>query len=272
MDCVMIVGDLCEIFRDWRNGVKRRILNGRVEGEDEDSFREFSTVSFESPKGLSSSPKSTTFLSDHRGKGGGGGGKAPCVKPRHSRKVVKVKKESRPKSESVREWTRRMGLKRRQPPILVLGEQNQHNENQKNNARVPFYKLFSFADSIDKALMIIGSIGVVANGVCMPLMAIIIGEFVDSFGENQNTKKIIHVISEVSLKFVYLAIGVAIAAFLQVACWMVTGERQTTRLRKLYVKAILRQDIAFFDKETNTGEVIGRIRECQGIQFSYKML
>uniref|UniRef100_A0A803MVA2 HRDC domain-containing protein n=1 Tax=Chenopodium quinoa TaxID=63459 RepID=A0A803MVA2_CHEQI len=73
-------------------GVKRRILNGRVEGEDEDSFGEFSTVSFESPKGLSSSPKSTTFLSDHRGKGGGGGGKAPCVKPRHSRKVVKVKK------------------------------------------------------------------------------------------------------------------------------------------------------------------------------------
>ncbi|XP_021740368.1 ABC transporter B family member 11-like [Chenopodium quinoa] len=94
------------------------------------------------------------------------------------------------------------------------GEQNQHNENQKNNARVPFYKIFSFVDSIDKALMIIGSIGAVANGVCMPLMAIIIGELVDSFGENQNTKKIIHVISKVSLKFVYLAIGVAIAAFL----------------------------------------------------------
>uniref|UniRef100_A0A803LET6 Uncharacterized protein n=1 Tax=Chenopodium quinoa TaxID=63459 RepID=A0A803LET6_CHEQI len=139
------------------------------------------------------------------------------------------------------------------------GEQNQHNENQKNKARVPFYKLFSFADSIDKALMIIGSIGAVANGVCMPLMAIIVGELVDSFGENQNTKKIIHVISKVSLKFVYLAIAVAIAAFLQVACWMVTGERQATRLRKLYLKAILRQDIAFFDKETNTGEVIGRM-------------
>ncbi|XP_021720212.1 uncharacterized protein LOC110687878 [Chenopodium quinoa] len=46
-----------------------------------------------SPKGLLSSPKSTTFLSDHRGKGGGGGGKAPCVKPRHSGKVVRVKKD-----------------------------------------------------------------------------------------------------------------------------------------------------------------------------------
>ncbi|KMT03250.1 hypothetical protein BVRB_8g197930 [Beta vulgaris subsp. vulgaris] len=144
----------------------------------------------------------------------------------------------------------------------LAAEQNQHMENQQNNVtpgRVPFYKLFSFADSTDKALMIIGSIGAVGNGVCMPLMAIIFGELVDSFGENQNTKHIIHVVSQVSLKFVYLAIGVAIAAFLQVACWMVTGERQAARIRKLYLKAILRQDIAFFDKETSTGEVIGRM-------------
>lgn len=40
---------------------------------------------------------------------------------------------------------------------------------------------------------------------------------------------------------------------------MVTGERQTTRIRGLYLKTILRQDIAFFDTETTTGEVIGRM-------------
>ncbi|RYR01723.1 hypothetical protein Ahy_B06g080584 isoform E [Arachis hypogaea] len=63
----------------------------------------------------------------------------------------------------------------------------------------------------------------------------------------------------ISLKFVYLAIGIGVAAFLQVVCWMVTGERQAARIRGLYLKTILRQDIAFFDKETNTGEVIGRM-------------
>ena len=40
---------------------------------------------------------------------------------------------------------------------------------------------------------------------------------------------------------------------------MITGERQTTRIRGLYLKTILRQDIAFFDTETTTGEVIGRM-------------
>lgn len=40
---------------------------------------------------------------------------------------------------------------------------------------------------------------------------------------------------------------------------MVTGERQAARIRGLYLKTILRQDVAFFDKETKTGEVIGRM-------------
>lgn len=40
---------------------------------------------------------------------------------------------------------------------------------------------------------------------------------------------------------------------------MVTGERQAARIRSLYLKSIMRQDIAFFDKEMNTGEVVGRM-------------
>lgn len=40
---------------------------------------------------------------------------------------------------------------------------------------------------------------------------------------------------------------------------MVTGERQAARIRNLYLQAILRQDISFFDKETNSGEVIARL-------------
>ncbi|XP_057550281.1 ABC transporter B family member 11-like isoform X2 [Amaranthus tricolor] len=132
-------------------------------------------------------------------------------------------------------------------------------EGNMDKKKVPFYKMFSFADSIDKTLMIIGSIGAIANGVAMPLMAILLGDFVDAFGQNQNSKQIVHVVSKVSLKFAYLAVGTAIVAFLQVACWMITGERQAARMRNLYLKTILRQDIAFFDKEITTGEVIGRM-------------
>ena len=40
---------------------------------------------------------------------------------------------------------------------------------------------------------------------------------------------------------------------------MSTGERQAARIRGLYLQNILRQDVSFFDKETRTGEVVGRM-------------
>ncbi|GMY39401.1 ABC transporter B family member 11-like [Fagus crenata] len=132
-------------------------------------------------------------------------------------------------------------------------------EDEKTNT-VPFRKLFSFADSTDVLLMILGTIGSIGNGVCMPLMTVLFGELTDSFGGNQNQNDhVVDVVSKVCIKFMYLAVGAAVAAFLQVACWIVTGERQAARIRNLYLKTILRQDVAFFDKETNTGEVVGRM-------------
>ncbi|XP_022770731.1 ABC transporter B family member 4-like isoform X2 [Durio zibethinus] len=143
----------------------------------------------------------------------------------------------------------------------VKGE-NQDSESSKGDEKtktVPFYKLFAFADSKDIWLMVIGTIGAIGNGLCMPLMTILFGDLIDAFGQNQSNDRVVNVVSKVALRFVYLAVGAAVAAFLQVTCWMVTGERQAERIRGLYLKTILRQDIAFFDVETNTGEVIGRM-------------
>ncbi|KAL7200204.1 hypothetical protein ACSBR1_032178 [Camellia fascicularis] len=139
------------------------------------------------------------------------------------------------------------------------GSTNTNTNTNANANTVPFFKLFSFADSADVVLMLFGTIGAVGNGICMPLMTVLLGQLIDSFGQNQNNKQVVRVVSQVSLKFVYLALGAGVASFLQVACWMVTGERQAARIRSLYLKTIMRQDVAFFDKETNTGEVVGRM-------------
>ncbi|KAL5700603.1 ABC-type xenobiotic transporter [Ranunculus cassubicifolius] len=124
---------------------------------------------------------------------------------------------------------------------------------------VPFYKLFSFVDSKDICLMVIGTIAAVANGMSSPLMTLFLGDAIDAFGKNENNDNTLHAVTKISLRFVYLAIGSGLASTLQVACWMITGERQAARMRSLYLQTILRQDVAFFDKETNTGEVIGRM-------------
>ncbi|KAK6162935.1 hypothetical protein DH2020_002776 [Rehmannia glutinosa] len=126
---------------------------------------------------------------------------------------------------------------------------------EKEPKSIPFYKLFSFADSRDKVLMTIGTIAAIGNGFTQPLMSLIFGELIDVFGTAQNND----IVRQVSLKYIYLALGCGAAAFLQVACWMITGERQSARVRRLYLKTILRQDITYFDQEVSTGEVIGRM-------------
>ncbi|KAK6144064.1 hypothetical protein DH2020_020884 [Rehmannia glutinosa] len=133
-------------------------------------------------------------------------------------------------------------------------EQRKTSETKKKSkavCKVPYYKLFSFADPTDYALMVTGLITAVANGLCLPLMTIIFGELADSFGHNVGSRRVVNEVSKVSLKFVYLALGAGIAAF--------SRERQAVRIRNLYLRAILRQDIGYFDKETNTGEIIERM-------------
>ncbi|KAG2407375.1 ABC transporter B family member 11 [Vigna angularis] len=139
-------------------------------------------------------------------------------------------------------------------------DSNRGKAKHESNKTVPFYKLFSFADYWDCLLMLVGAISAVANGIVMPLMTILIGDAIDAFGGNaDNKQEVVHEVSKASMKFAAIGAGAFFAAFFQVSCWVITGERQAARIRGLYLKAILRQDIIFFDKETNSGEVVGRM-------------
>ncbi|KAF3456694.1 hypothetical protein FNV43_RR01348 [Rhamnella rubrinervis] len=141
-------------------------------------------------------------------------------------------------------------------------QQKAAENNDEQQQKVSFFKLFMFADKLDVVLMIVGTLGAAGNGASQPLMVVIFGQLINSFGFSRPTN-LMDKIAKVSLNYVYLAIGTGIAAFLrncdEVSCWTVTGERQATRIRGLYLRTILRQDIAFFDTETTTGEVIGRM-------------
>ncbi|CAI9782114.1 unnamed protein product [Fraxinus pennsylvanica] len=129
---------------------------------------------------------------------------------------------------------------------------------EKKDQKVPFYKLFAYSDRLDIALIIVGTISAIGNGLTQPLMTLIFGQIINSFG-GTDPSRVVHEVSKVSLKYVYLAIGAGIASFLQMSCWMVSGERRASRIRGLYLRTLLRQDIEFFDTQTTTGEVIGRM-------------
>ncbi|KAM0903405.1 hypothetical protein ACQ4PT_018635 [Festuca glaucescens] len=131
-------------------------------------------------------------------------------------------------------------------------------DEEEERGKVGLHSLFRFADASDVLLMVAGAAGAVANGVSQPLMTLLFGEVIEAFG-SASRHDVLHRVSEVCLKFFYLAIGSWFACFLQVTCWMITGERQAARIRGLYLEAVLRQDIAFSDKEMTTRQVVERM-------------
>ncbi|VAH78656.1 unnamed protein product [Triticum turgidum subsp. durum] len=124
--------------------------------------------------------------------------------------------------------------------------------------RVSFTGMFRYADRTDQLLMLVGTLAALANGVSQPLMTVIFGDMIDAFG-GATSDNVLHRVNKAVLSFVYLGIGTAVVSFLQVACWTITGERQATRIRSLYLKSVLRQDISFFDVEMTTGQIVSRM-------------
>jgi ATP-binding cassette subfamily B (MDR/TAP) protein 1 len=125
--------------------------------------------------------------------------------------------------------------------------------------RVSFTGLFRYADGTDVMLMLLGTVGALANGVTQPIMTLIFGQVIDAFGGSVAMGDVLQRVNKAVLNFVYLGIATAVVSFLQVSCWTMTGERQATRIRSLYLKSVLRQEIAFFDVEMTTGQVVSRM-------------
>jgi ATP-binding cassette, subfamily B (MDR/TAP), member 1 len=61
-----------------------------------------------------------------------------------------------------------------------------------------------------------------------------------------------------SLDLFYIGLGVLFSVYIANFCWIVSGERISRRIRAKYLEAVLRQNIAFFDR-LGAGEVTNRV-------------
>ncbi|KAL7100804.1 hypothetical protein ACP275_08G017700 [Erythranthe tilingii] len=122
-----------------------------------------------------------------------------------------------------------------------------------------FRSMFMHADGWDMFLMFLGFCGSVGDGVSMPVMLLITSKLMNSFGHSQESLALnfSHNINKNALVLCYMACVQWVACFLEGYCWTRTAERQASRLRTRYLKAVMRQDVGYFDLHvTSTAEVI----------------
>ncbi|KAH9535052.1 hypothetical protein CY35_17G034100 [Sphagnum magellanicum] len=126
---------------------------------------------------------------------------------------------------------------------------------------VPYYTLYKYADWIDAVLMLVGSLAAVVNGLILPAMFLIQTKVINALGTLESQPNQLYSrISKSATDFVYIAIVGWFANYLEASCWMLTGERQSSRIRARYLRAILRQNVGYFDSESSsTSEVVNSV-------------
>ncbi|CAI9109590.1 OLC1v1009434C1 [Oldenlandia corymbosa var. corymbosa] len=118
--------------------------------------------------------------------------------------------------------------------------------------------IFMHADGVDKLLMIIGFVGAVGDGISMPTMLLLTAKLLNNVGnESPQSAHFSPNLNKNVLLLCYMACAQWIACFLEGYCWTRTAERQASRLRARYLKAVLRQEVGYFDVNvTSTADVI----------------
>eukprot|EP00253_Pinus_taeda_P015976 PITA_15976 len=141
-----------------------------------------------------------------------------------------------------------------------------HDRVESNTAARPYdsgisiWKLFKYADSFDLWLMAFGTVGAITDGMTMPLIRLLVlSNLIDTIGNfgSASTGDFSRIINTYTLRLLYISIAAFFAAFLEAFCWARTSERQASRMRINYLKAVLRQGEGFFDTQrTTTAEVV----------------
>ncbi|XXG62478.1 hypothetical protein AAC387_Pa05g0827 [Persea americana] len=116
----------------------------------------------------------------------------------------------------------------------------------KGQETASLFKIFRFADGIDKLLVVLGTMGAMGDGMMTPLNFVMMSGIFNSYGKADASLSNDEV-DKYARRLLYVAIGVGASAFVGGWCWTRTAERQTSHMRKEYLKSVLRQDIGFFD-------------------------
>uniref|UniRef100_A0A914EHV6 p-glycoprotein n=1 Tax=Acrobeloides nanus TaxID=290746 RepID=A0A914EHV6_9BILA len=131
--------------------------------------------------------------------------------------------------------------------------------------------LFRYAKTFDNLLIILGTICSIISGILNPVLALVAGEITNVLLTSPPTSDEFR---ETGYRFVYILLGLGIFAliinFLQYMFFITVCNRIVAQLRHHYVKAIIRQNAGWIDRNlsgtltTRLNDNINRIREGIG--------
>ncbi|KAE9421795.1 hypothetical protein Angca_003094, partial [Angiostrongylus cantonensis] len=170
---------------------------------------------------------------------------------------------------------------------------NEERDGEDSVKRVSITQLFRYATWMELVLLFIG-IGVsLVTGAGLPLLSILQGRVTQSFVYEEmfktnttpgpdfhyNDTDFTNDVMNIIYWYIAMAVGMFLAATLQVTCFLIVCEQMSNRIRRKFVQAMLRQDIPWFDKNdsgtlaTKLFDNLERVKEGTGdkigLMFQY---
>lgn len=128
--------------------------------------------------------------------------------------------------------------------------------------------LYRHATGMDFILLPIGCTACAATGVAAPIRMLFLGDWFDTAGASEagvgNEMPMETTITMV-VSLIYVGTGLLVARAISEACLKYSRERQILRIKQAYVRAIVRQDIGWYDTSrpeeisTRIGEAIATV-------------
>ncbi|KKY18115.1 putative abc multidrug transporter mdr1 [Phaeomoniella chlamydospora] len=128
--------------------------------------------------------------------------------------------------------------------------------------KVSYRTLYRYATRWDLIILFLSALSSIISGALLPLMTVIFGQlsgqFTGLFLGTVDPSHFEHQVEKFTLYFVYLAIGEYAFTYISTLGFIYTGEHNAAKIREQYLAAILRQNIAYFDR-LGSGEITTRI-------------
>lgn len=141
-------------------------------------------------------------------------------------------------------------------------------KNNNDKQKVPKRKLFRFASRGDKWLIALAYFCSIVCGLLQPCSVLFFAISIQQVNESldDKDKSLSDAMMPMVKVFIYLGTLNLVFAYFHNFLWVLTGERQTRRIRQHYVHAILRQDMAWFDQSAQESLTARLAAETQAIQ------
>ncbi|OVA08306.1 ABC transporter [Macleaya cordata] len=151
-------------------------------------------------------------------------------------------------------------------------------DDERASQSVGLFSLFKYSTKFDIVLIILGCLGALINGGSLPWYSFLFGEFVNQIARESKTDKnqMMQDVERICLFMAGLAAVVVVGAYMEITCWRMVGERSAQRIRREYLRAVLRQDVGFFDTKVTTGDImhgissdVAHIQEVMGEKMAH---